>query len=260
MSRIKMILTDLDATLLNDDKQISDYTLSIINKARAQGIKFVPATARAQRVLKRMSIYEMFPSDAIICLNGSRILLNDEVIYEQGMSVQERDEVMRILINNYPGYEISLEMNDVFYANYDVSKYDKWESNYILTDFSDLPDNVTTRIIMDIGSIDLLPKLEEALPSYMYAHCIEGRSLCRILHKEVTKAKSIEFLCHLWNLQQDEIVCFGDDSNDIQMFDYCGISVAMENAIEDVKSRATHITLSNNEDGVAKWIEENIFK
>jgi len=258
MQPIKMIVTDLDATLLNDEKNISNYTLETIKKARAKGVKFVPATARALRVLTRLNVTTLFPYDALITFNGSKTFINNQLVYEQGMSKDELDQVLPLLLKHYGDRRITIEMNETAYANHNIWEVDSHEKNYVITDFSDLPNILTTRIILDLPSIEDLPTIQSLLPNYMYAHCIEGTNLCRVLHKSVTKAKAIEYLCQLWNVLPSEIACFGDDSNDIQMFDFCGISVAVENAIEEVKEAATDHTTSNNDDGVAKWIYKNI--
>ena len=76
--------------------------------------------------------------------------------------------------------------------------------------------------------------------------------------KNATKERAIENLCSYLNLPAEKIVAFGDDFNDIGMLKLCGKGVAMGNAISEVKSVADEICLSNEEDGVARWIEEHL--
>ena len=64
--------------------------------------------------------------------------------------------------------------------------------------------------------------------------------------------------CVMIRLYPSEIVSFGDDTNDIDLLDFCGISVAMENALDNVKKSANEICDTNENDGVAKWLEENV--
>ena len=70
---------------------------------------------------------------------------------------------------------------------------------------------------------------------------------------------AIKFLSKHLNIPLEEIICFGDDFNDIGMLKLCGKGIAVSNAILEVKNIADEVTLSNNEDGVAKYIEKNLF-
>lgn len=259
MKPIKLIITDLDATLLNDQKNISDCTYQIIMKAREQGIKFVPATARALRVLKRMNMVDRIPHDLLACLNGAMIYdEHDRVIYHKGLSKADFDLFIDALLMQFADSRITIEMNEEVYANHNVWEVDPHEKNYVVCDLKHLPNKMIERIVLDLKKEEDMQKLRDILPDYMYAHRIEGTLLCRILHKEVSKAHAIEYLCQLWNIDIDEVVVFGDDENDLEMFRLCPNAVAMENAIDELKALASSVTKSNNEDGVAYWIENNI--
>ena len=81
----------------------------------------------------------------------------------------------------------------------------------------------------------------------------------QIMHKEATKFKAVEALSRYWKIEPLEIVAFGDDLNDIDMLSWTGIGVAMGNAVDEVLTTADEVCLSNDEDGIAVWIEKNIF-
>jgi hydroxymethylpyrimidine pyrophosphatase-like HAD family hydrolase len=80
----------------------------------------------------------------------------------------------------------------------------------------------------------------------------------KLSKKSATKEKAIEALCSHLGFKTEEIAAFGDDFNDIGMLTLCGRGLAMKNAIQEVKDCADEICLSNEEDGVARWIEKNI--
>lgn len=261
MKKIKMIFSDLDNTLLTNQKDISDYTLDIIERCRENNIKFIPATARPMRTLKRMGLLDMFPYDALLCFNGSRIYYNNKLIYHTGLSKENLDLFLPKLLENFSDCRISIEINDTVYVNHNIWEVDQNEKNYIITkDFKNLPNMICERIIVELKDLNDLVKLKAILPDYLYAHNIEGSKVCRVLDKSVSKANAIDYLCHQWNISKDEIVVFGDDFNDMEMFNYCTNKVAMSNAIDELKEIATDITLSNNEDGVAFWLDQNIIK
>ena len=62
----------------------------------------------------------------------------------------------------------------------------------------------------------------------------------------------------MWGIKPEEIVAFGDDLNDIDMLGYAGVGVVMDNALEQVKTVADYICDTNDNDGLAKWLEENV--
>jgi len=97
--------------------------------------------------------------------------------------------------------------------------------------------------ILDEGSL-ILDKYKKQLNNDLVI-CIE-------------KFPAIEWLATSQNISLSEIAAFGDDWNDIEMLKYCGIGIAMENSMPNVKEFANFICGNNNEDGVAKWINENI--
>ena len=78
------------------------------------------------------------------------------------------------------------------------------------------------------------------------------------MHKDATKANAVAALSRYWNIAQSEIVAFGDDLNDIDLLTYAGVGVAVANALDEVKAVADDICDTNDNDGVAKWLEENV--
>lgn len=257
---MKLIVTDLDGTLLNDKKVISKETYTTLQSARSQGIRVVLATARPLTVLDQMGLLDTIPYDALIPLNGGQIVVNNITIYERGIPKETLDSFLPKLLTHLPQQTITIDMNGMLYANFDLSVFDSYKQDFIISDFSDLPNMNTTRIMINLDSMDDYPLLESILPDSLYTHTVEGTTLCRILHRSVSKAKAIEHLSSLWNISKDKIVCFGDDLNDLEMFEFCGTAVAVENALDRVKSKATGLTRSNNDNGVAYWIQQHLLK
>lgn len=81
-----------------------------------------------------------------------------------------------------------------------------------------------------------------------------------IIHGDVSKAKGIAILAKRLKVKQEEIIAIGDNINDIPMLKYAGLGIAMGNAPDRVKKAADLVTLSNDEDGVAKFIERILNK
>ena len=144
------------------------------------------------------------------------------------------------------------------YSNFDVDKVwpetgtKMWE----LVDFSTHATDIE-KINVDSVTMEDIIFVEQNMTDNMYLR-VARDGLGMIMHRDATKSKALAELARIWGVSQSEIVAFGDDLNDIDMLTYAGVGVAMGNALEEVKVTADFICLSNNEDGVAKWIEENI--
>lgn len=76
-----------------------------------------------------------------------------------------------------------------------------------------------------------------------------------IVRKEVNKAEGLKILCERLSILPEEVVAFGDEDNDFEMIQFAGCGVAMGNAIDALKAQANDVTVTNEEDGVAGWIE-----
>ena len=79
-----------------------------------------------------------------------------------------------------------------------------------------------------------------------------------VMHEEAQKSLGVKALANAMGIGRENILGFGDDLNDIDLLHYCGTSVAMGNALEDVKAAADHIAGTNNEDGIARWLKEHL--
>lgn len=103
------------------------------------------------------------------------------------------------------------------------------------------------------GSIN--KEFVKVLPDECKAVITDDGTLCQIMHAEVSKWNSIQYVLQHLNREVSEVIAFGDDYNDMEMIEKCGIGVAMNNAVEELKSVAKFIAKSNDEDGVATFLE-----
>jgi len=96
------------------------------------------------------------------------------------------------------------------------------------------------------------------LPTDLYL-VITEKNYGQIMHKEATKSKAIEALARHWEVDKINIAAFGDDLNDIDILSWAGIGIVMGNAVDELVINADEVCLSNEDDGVAMWIKENVF-
>ena len=90
-------------------------------------------------------------------------------------------------------------------------------------------------------------------------YCSGHRSI-EINAKDISKGNAVKFLAKHYGIKREEVICIGDNENDISMIEYAGLGVAMGNACDKIKEISNFITDTNNNDGVAKVIEGFIIK
>lgn len=253
---IKMIVLDLDRTLLRSDKTISDYTIKILNECKRIGIKIVIASARPRRAVKFFE--KQIGCEDIICLNGAMVTINDKVIETHKIDKKLAHEVILKIMKKFPESKLSAEINDYIYANFDLNEIFTNMENVIITDFNDILDDVD-KIIFGVENESEINDIISLLPNNLYAKIANGY-LLQIMSNEATKLNGVKTLAEYYNVSLNDIAAFGDDYDDIEMIKHCGYGVAVANAIEDVIAVSSFITESSDEDGVAKWIEYNVLQ
>ena len=254
MTNIKMLAIDLDRTLLHTDKTISDYSATILNRCRERGIKIVFATARPKRTLNHF--VGIVPVDALILHNGAVIYVGEQLLASYGIESDVTNSILRSVSRDFPDSTLSVEIDDVLYANFDVSTV--WNNTQsIRSDFTNLPDIPADKIIVGVSSFEDMERLSKYLTDDLYVEMSDGK-LGLIMNRRATKWEAVRITTANFNISTDEVAAFGDDYNDISMLRECGVGVAVANAIDEVKAVADCVCDTNDNDGVAKWLEENL--
>lgn len=247
---MKAIIVDLDRTLLRTDKTLSAYTLNVLKKCHNEGIAIIAATARPERSI--LIYHEQVGFDAAITMNGAKIILPNEVI-ENSIPRLSGECVLSSLIS-ISDTLISIETSNGIYSNVAIPE---WDST-CYDDFPKLPAQETLYKILASSTNDTLyAKIEHILTKDVY-YTIAKNTLVQIMSKNATKWNGIKVTLEALNILQTDTVYFGDDNDDIESIQMCGIGVAVSNAIEAVTNAADYITGSNDEDGVAHFIEANL--
>ena len=251
---VKMIVTDLDGTLLRTNKTMSEHTKKALNQFRQVGIKIVYATGRGGSA-DQVASAELF--DGIITMNGAIAKSGDTIIHDCLIPFQIARPLL--IACDERGMKITSEISGMHYSNFNVTELWSYITNYQIVDFAQHDKDAEKLYIPNPSQEDKL-FIKRFLPSELYfveTADING-FLGQIMHKKASKSKAITALAQYWGVSQSEIVAFGDDYNDIDMLRECDIGVAMGNALNEVKAAAGYICDTNDNDGVAKWLEENV--
>ena len=254
MENISIILSDLDGTLFRNDKSISDFTKETIRQAQAKGLLFGICTARAK--VNAVKFLEGIEPDVFITNGGGIVYYRDKKIYNCEFTVEEIRKLIDAAFEVF-GKDVILSADNE-HALFSNSREELGDKFWTFNDFSDFRE---TCMKMCIQSLDK-EKIEKVASviglenvDYLPFSDIPWYKLSK---KAATKERAIEELCHHINITSSKIAAFGDDFNDLGMLSLCGKGIAMENAIDEVKKAADSVCASNENDGVAKWIEKNL--
>ena len=257
---IKMIVCDLDGTLLRTDKTVSKYTLNMLNKYRAAGVKFAVATARSA-IGARIFTEVMMP-DALIYNGGAGAVMGGDIIYNQELSSKVASHIVRDILRHGHTY-LSAEGEYGFFYNgppdysyaIELARHGQRAEH---TDFAqglDVPVH-KVRAALDMATAQKVAQKFADVDIISY----HGEPWVRFGHIRATKWWAIEACAARFGIDAMEIVAFGDDYNDLEMLKNCGVGVAVANAIPEAKAVADFICEDNDKDGVAKWLEARVLK
>jgi len=252
---IKMIATDLDKTLLRSDAVISDYTLDILKKCQARDLVVVFATARSTQAAAR--ILAQFTPDIFIGYGGALVSAEEKVIHRIDISADISNRIIKEALNT-PEVVNVLAINESIALTNDVDELaEKDSSHYQYADFSNDYNYSYLKISLNAACQTAVEKIAENYPMLDMLR-YTGENLYRFANRNAVKWNALKAAAEHYNISTDMIAAFGDDRNDLEMLEKCGIGIAVENAIDEVKAVANHVCGTNDNDGVAKWIEENI--
>ena len=273
----KYIFIDLDGTLLNDKKEISEENIKWLNRAyKEKGITSIITTGRLLGYVEKLySRYNCSFGDIIIASNGAiikniktkeyinkEVLTNEEMKYLRGIYLEENLEYIMI----YTEKEIfregeektSLETDKIYVENIEefLNSYPKTLSTICIISGQEKELNKAIKRIESYQSIDNSPISEYIQKVNNFE--IRAKYI-DVMKKGVNKKNAVKKVMDTLGINHDEIIVIGDGGNDLPMFEYAKLKIAMENGSDALKQKADYITDTNNNDGVAKAIKKLIF-
>lgn len=262
----KAVFLDLDGTLFDDNKKISNENKLAIQKAKENGAIVCICSGRQQNFVKVIR-EETGASRYIICSNGTQIYdcetgeeifamtIEEEIILDLFAIAEAKDYVIKLDTK----YGKFINSDKYFFPTEMVIKedYEKFLSENkvlqvtIATDTEEQLDEVI-RYITGLNRIDI------KVYNKYFGITKEGREFwaMNIINSHASKGNAITGLCKYLKIDVNEVIAMGDDINDVSMMQAVGMGIAMGNACNEVKLYAKEVTKTNNENGVAKAINE----
>ena len=261
---MKLLMLDMDGTLLTNDKNVTDKTRKCLLGLKERNIKIGIATGRPVFNVKRALVnYNLVGIvDYVVGLNGVEIgnLQNDTIqLQEQITSDMTKDIYFKIKSTDLN--MVTYRYQEGAYARFDEPRVHRLCNNLLLPlivyDFSN-DDQIWNKVLITRNYPFSKEECEWllSLNNDQYHGFITDIDCFEIVNSKVSKASGIQVLCDQMGITINEVMAFGDSGNDIEMLSSVGIGVAMGNASSEVKSVAKYETLSNEEDGIVYFVEK----
>ena len=271
--KCRIIGFDLDGTLLNSEKHIAEHTREVLTRAVEQGIWILPVTGRPLGGLPK-EVVEFPGVQYAITANGARIMETQTggCLYERLVPVKTAEQIMEI----FSDYDA---LREVYYCGKGYAEAEEFSrvgeymrspqmAAYVRATRTPVPDILQlirekgqdTDKVQGVFKID-----EERTEARKRLEAVEGIEVTGALSNNievnaagVDKGNALLWFADHLGIPHEEVAGFGDGNNDIQLLKKAGIGVAMANATDQVKAVSDYITGTNDEDGVATFIEKYI--
>ncbi|KRL02394.1 sugar-phosphatase [Liquorilactobacillus capillatus] len=265
-----MIALDIDDTLVNSEKKLTNSVKHAIKKAKAAEIKVVLCTGRplsgVVSLLKELDLADL-QDQYVVSFGGSLVQTTSGTVISATPLSYDSYLDLECLARKKQLHFHAISNDRIYTANRDIGEYTIHESSLVSLNVSyRTPDEMRGVKIIKAMFIDQPEILEGALKDYTGFAKLEDRVtftrstpyFYEANAKGISKASALQQLCQKLSLTADNVMAIGDGGNDLSMIKFAGLGVAMKNAIPELKKVAQAITADNNHSGVAAAIEKYV--
>ena len=250
---VRVIIMDVDGTLMNSQKELSPKTKETLIRAEKAGAILILASGKPTSGL--LDLAKELEMEALSVEEGKAVLEHMKS-FDKVRPMIDKGEYM--YVNNV--YDNMIQWNG---APFDVIQYESRGGKFKLCEVDDLAEFVDFELNKILTTSD---------PEYLQEHYQEmmepfkdklscmftGPFYFEFTAQGIDKAKALDTVLIPMGYKKEEMIAFGDGHNDASMGKYAGIGVAMENAVQDLKDVADEVTLSNDEDGIAVCLHKHM--
>lgn len=260
----ELVFCDVDGTLIDDNHQILDDTKKAVRALNERGVPFVIATGRTP--LGVLPLMRSLGSRApFIASNGGFVGdENAKVLAQTGFDLKTALKIRDAARDFLPEAECTAYCAEKWVVENPDSPAAKEESRVVgVTASKGKPedciraDGVVQKWLF-IDPKDKMPALAAHLKKIFpdFVIFVSNENMLEVLPRGISKAWGAREVCRLLNIAPENTVAFGDGVNDLGLFEFAGLSVAMGNAPEDVRQKASRVTTSHNENGIARVLDD----
>jgi len=257
-----LVAVDMDGTLLNEKKQITEHTRSTIKKATDSGINVCLSTGRplcgVRKFLEQLSL-----DSPVITCNGAAVIdpVGKIMIYSRLLQPEAAQKIWQQGLS----YNTSMCIwaGDELFVNRFDERIDDYKrlsevEPQLVRDFDELAQKGISKILWydKAKNIDFFrQELDKKSSLYHVKYVTSDPRFLEFTDEHVSKGEALKRLGEYLGVPRENIMAIGDGENDLTMLEYAGLGVAMANASESIRERCRYITESNINDGAAKAIE-----
>ena len=258
-----LICTDLDGTLLRNDKSISAENREAIEYFKREGGYFTFITGRMPCTLRNLYA-DIKPNAPIGCINGGGIydFERGEYLWSQTLPC-DVIELVESVIEEVPSVGVQMNALDNVYfcrENSAMARFRRLTGvPHLVADYKNL-DFLVSKVVFGDESVDVILRVAEVLNNHPrsaeFDYIRSERTLYEILPKGSSKGNLLPRLADILDIDMAKTIAIGDYNNDVSMIRMAGVGIAVANATEEAKAAADRITVSNEENAIAKIISE----
>ena len=258
---IRLVVTDLDDTLLDPTKEISAEAVEKIESLQSLGIHFTFITGRPPHAVERFA-RKVKPTVPMVCCNGAMLVDKGQILAQDSFPLAPLHTILEQMA--------SLEMTVLLFDG---------ETEYILKETawskkrSDVPlwpgepglwrSGQAVKIAVMAGNRSedfklFIPALQSLTGEYSLS--LYGEKGCEIVARGVNKAVGLQKLVSLLNMGEADVMAIGDNENDLEMLKTAGIGVAVANAVDSSKAAADYVCRESYTNGVVEALDRFVFK
>lgn len=269
---IKLIAIDIDGTLLNSQRQLTERVKNALLEAKNQGVKVVLCTGRpikgVKDLLNELTLNEK--DQYVITFNGALALTGDgsETIVSNGMNLEDY-EIVKTFAEQHNTHYHAADLDVMYTSQREIGVYMAHEANLVnmpiyvrtIEELRQLNINIQKMMITDYSAV--LDGIIEQVPQSLKERFLLVKSApyyLEVLNPKANKGDAVMALAAHLGIDIEDVMAIGDNYNDMDMIKIAGYSVAMGNAVQAIKDAAKYHTGTNDEDGVAQIVEKLVLQ
>lgn len=261
LSQIKLVVTDMDGTLLNSNHEVSTQFLELFKQLKQHHIIFVAASGRPYYGITD-KLNEIKSEIIIVAENGGIVVDNDHVLLSIPINKNNLHKIEDLIYSNFHIHPIYCTKSKAYFksnSNGIIKLLSEYYPNFsVVNSINEIEEDIIKIALYhhEDSEKHIFPLFENLTTEYKVI--ISGKHWVDISDNDANKGNAIELLQKNYNISIEETIAFGDYNNDIEMLKRASFSFAMENAHQNVKDTANYNTKSNDDFGVEVILKELI--
>ena len=248
-----IIIVDLDFTLLNDEGKLTNKTIEVLKKCKQQGHKIVINSARSY--IRSIEVARQIDADYINCFYGNLVVdKKGNIIFNRALDKENTSNLIKDFQNIYKGF-VAVETVDGGYTN---SQEMAKKFNGVVASLQEIEQKLPYKLVFEIYEKNHNEARQIAEKYNLEIKFAREGYFCSLLPKNTDKVNGIKKILQLKENVGEQSIAFGDEISDLKTFEFVDIPVAMENSTQIINDAIKEKTLSNNQDGVAVYLENKL--